>query len=106
METTYDVRVYKTETYRGTHVSSYRMRWKTAGKDWCRTFRNKAQADVFRGELLAAARKGEVALARWIDSHPPKGGKPLWLRIRKVGSGISYVGTRNTRSPSRPPWLR
>jgi integrase len=60
METTYDVRVYKTEAYRGTRVSSYRVRWKTAGKDWRRTFRNKAQADVFRGDLLAAARKGEA----------------------------------------------
>ena len=60
METTYDVRVYKTEAYRGARVSSYRVRWKTAGQDWRRTFRNKAQADVFRGELLAAARKGEA----------------------------------------------
>jgi hypothetical protein len=60
METTYDVRVYKTEAYRGARVSSYRVRWKTAGQGWRRTFRNKAQADVFRGELLAAARKGEA----------------------------------------------
>jgi integrase len=60
METTYDVRVYKTEVYRGTQVTSYRVRWKTAGQDWRRTFRNKAQADVFRGDLLAAARKGEA----------------------------------------------
>jgi integrase len=60
METTYDVRVYKTAVYRGTRVSSYRVRWKTAGQHWRRTFRNKAQADVFRGELLAAARKGEA----------------------------------------------
>jgi hypothetical protein len=52
METTYDVRVYKTEVYRGARVSSYRVRWKTAGQDRRRTFRNKAQADVFRGELL------------------------------------------------------
>jgi integrase len=60
METTYDVRVYKSDIYRGARVSSHRVRWKTAGKNWSRTFRNKAQADVFRGELLAAARKGEA----------------------------------------------
>jgi integrase len=60
METTYDVRVYKTEAYRGARVSSYRVRWKTAGLGRRRTFRNKAQADVFRSELLAAARKGEA----------------------------------------------
>ena len=33
MDTTYDVRVYKTEVYRGARVSSYRVRWKTAEQD-------------------------------------------------------------------------
>jgi integrase len=75
METTYDVRIYKTEVYRGARVSSYRVRWKTAGQDWRRTFRNKAQADVFRGELLAAARKGEA--------FSKDNGEPLsWRRTR------------------------
>lgn len=60
MDTTYDVRVYKTEVYRGARVSSYRVRWKTGGQDWRRSFRNAGQADVFRAELLAAARKGEA----------------------------------------------
>jgi hypothetical protein len=60
METTYDVRVYKTEVYRGKRTSSYTVRWKTARRAWRRTFRNAAQADVFRAELLAAARKGEA----------------------------------------------
>lgn len=60
MDTTYDVRVYKTEVHRGARVSSYRVRWKTGGQDWRRSFRNAGQADVFRAELLAAARKGEA----------------------------------------------
>ena len=60
METTYDVRVYKTEVYRGKRTSSHTVRWKTARRAWRRTFRNAAQADVFRAELLAAARKGEA----------------------------------------------
>ncbi len=60
METTYDVRVYKTEVYRGKRTSSHTVRWKTAQRAWRRTFRNAAQADVFRAELLAAARKGEA----------------------------------------------
>ena len=54
------MRVYKTEVYRGTRVSSYRVRWKTGQQDWRRSFRNAGQADVFRAELLAAARKGEA----------------------------------------------
>jgi integrase len=60
MDTTYDVRIYKTDVYRGTRVSSYRVRWKTAGSEWRRSFRNAGQADVFRAELLSAARKGEA----------------------------------------------
>jgi integrase len=60
MDTTYDVRVYKTEVYRGTRATSHTVRWKTAQRPWRRTFRNAAQADVFRAELLAAARKGEA----------------------------------------------
>jgi integrase len=60
MDTTYDVRVYKTEVYRGTRVSSHKVRWKTGSRTWKRPFRNAAQAEVFRAELLAAARKGEA----------------------------------------------
>ena len=60
MDTTYDVRVYKTEVYRGTRVSSYTVRWKAGARLWRRSFRIAAQADVFRAELLAAARKGEA----------------------------------------------
>jgi hypothetical protein len=60
MDTTYDVRVYKTEVYRGTRTTSHTVRWKTGQRLWRRTFRNAAQADVFRAELLAAARKGEA----------------------------------------------
>ncbi len=60
MDTTYDVRIYKTEVYRGSRVTTHKVRWKTGGKTWKRPFRTAAQADVFRAELLAAARKGEA----------------------------------------------
>ncbi len=60
MDTTYDVRIYKTEVYRGKRAVSHTVRWKTARRAWRRTFRNAAQADVFRAKLLAAARKGEA----------------------------------------------
>ena len=29
-DTTYDVRVYRTEVYKGSRVTTYRVRWKTA----------------------------------------------------------------------------
>jgi hypothetical protein len=58
--TTYDVRVYRTEVYKGTKVTTYKVRWKTAHRLWKEGFRNAALADSFRSSLLAAARKGEA----------------------------------------------
>jgi integrase len=58
--TTYDVRVWKTDVYRGKRVTTYRVRWEVAGHAWKESFRNQAQADSFRSELLTAARKGEA----------------------------------------------
>ncbi len=59
-ELTYDVRIWKTEIYRGARVTSYRVRWTVAGEPWGRSFRKVAQADSFRSELTAAARRGEA----------------------------------------------
>jgi site-specific recombinase XerC len=58
--TTYDVRVYRTEVYKGTKVTSYRVRWKAGHRLWREGFRNAALADSFRSSLLTAARKGEA----------------------------------------------
>ena len=60
MTTTYDVRVWGIDKYQGTRVTSYIVRWRVAGKPWKARYRNRAQADSFRSELLAAARKGEA----------------------------------------------
>lgn len=57
--TTYDVRVYRTEVYKGARVTTYRVRWKVGHRLWAEGFRNAAQADSFRSSLLTAARKGE-----------------------------------------------
>ena len=56
---TYDVRVYKTEVYRGARRTTYYVRWK-AGASQRRPFTNAAQAQSFRSDLMAAARKGEA----------------------------------------------
>ena len=58
--TTYDVRVYRTEVYKGATVSTYKVRWKTDRRLWKKGFRNAALADSFRSSLLTAARKGEA----------------------------------------------
>ncbi|PZG15894.1 tyrosine-type recombinase/integrase [Nonomuraea aridisoli] len=57
---TYDVRVYKTEIYKGKTTTTYYVRWKVGGKPRRKPFRNAAQADTYRGELQAAARRGEA----------------------------------------------
>ncbi len=57
---TYDVRIYKTEVYKGANVTTYKVRWQTGKRRWKKSFRNKAQAESFESELRAAARKGEA----------------------------------------------
>ncbi|MFE3451574.1 tyrosine-type recombinase/integrase [Nonomuraea sp. NPDC059194] len=57
---TYDVRVYKTEVYKGQKATTYYVRWKVGGKPRRKPFRNAAQADTYRGELQSAAKKGEA----------------------------------------------
>jgi hypothetical protein len=57
---TYDARVYKTEVYKGSEVTTYKVRWKVGGRLRKEGFRTAAQADSFRSALLTAARKGEA----------------------------------------------
>ena len=58
--TTYDARVYRTEVYKGSEVTTYKVRWKVGGRLWKEGFRTAAQADSFRSALLTAARRGEA----------------------------------------------
>ncbi len=58
--TTYDVRVYRTEVYKGSRVTTYKVRWKVSGRLWKEGFRTAALADSFRSSLLIATRKGEA----------------------------------------------
>lgn len=59
-DTTYDARVYRTEVYKGSERTTYRVRWKVGGRLWKEGFRNAAQADSFRSALVTAARHGEA----------------------------------------------
>jgi integrase len=56
----YDVRVYKLKVYKGAKVTTYWVRWKVGGAGFQEPFRHSGQADSFRSELNAAARKGEA----------------------------------------------
>jgi integrase len=57
---TYDVRIWKTEIYKGSKVTTYKVRWKTGPRPWKQPFRTKAQAASFEAELRSAARRGDA----------------------------------------------
>ncbi|GAA2599107.1 tyrosine-type recombinase/integrase [Dactylosporangium fulvum] len=60
METTYDVRIWKTTVYEGKRGSTYYVRWTVAGRQWKEPFKGSALAEGFRSDLVAASRKGEA----------------------------------------------
>ena len=99
--TTYSVRIYKTEVYRGSEVTTYWVRWKVDGQLLREPFRNAAQADSFRSSLLTAARNGE---AFSIETGQPvswKRAQPYELvqvrhRVRR-----HEMALRITQSPAR-----
>jgi hypothetical protein len=68
--TTYGFRIYKTDVYRGAKATTYYVRWKVDDKPWEEHFRSAAQADSFRSELLAAARRGEAFRLRLVGQLP------------------------------------
>ena len=82
-ETTYNVRVYKTEIYRGKKVTTYYVRWKVDGQEWREPFRHSGQADSFRSKLVTAAKDGEAfSIAT---------GRPLaWERDQPKEPSISW----------------
>ncbi len=60
MDTTYDVRIWKTKIYEGRRGTTYYVRWTVAGKEWKEPFKTTALAESFRSDLVVAARKGEA----------------------------------------------
>ncbi|GGS61439.1 tyrosine-type recombinase/integrase [Actinokineospora fastidiosa] len=60
MDTSYDVRIYKTDVYKGKRTTTYNVRWSVGGRRFKEPFKTTALAESFRSELVAAARKGEA----------------------------------------------
>jgi len=58
--TTYDVRVYKTEVYKGATVTTYKVRWKTDHRPWKEGFRSAALADWTAPGILEALIPGRM----------------------------------------------
>ncbi len=60
MATTYDVRMWKTDVYRGKRGTTYYVRWGVAGIPRKEPFKTKALAESFRSQLVAASSRGEA----------------------------------------------
>jgi integrase len=60
MGMTYDVKFWKTDVYRGARVTTYKVRWLVAQRQFKEPFRTAALAESFRAELMTAARRGEA----------------------------------------------
>ncbi len=57
MDTSYDVRIWKTQVYSGKRGTTYYVRWAVDGKEWREPFKGRALAESFRSDLVAAARQ-------------------------------------------------
>ena len=56
-ESSYDVRVYKTEVYKGKRKTTHYVRWSVGGRAFKRPHSTAALADSFRSDLVSAARR-------------------------------------------------
>ncbi|MFF4623861.1 tyrosine-type recombinase/integrase [Nonomuraea jabiensis] len=84
MDTSYDVRIWKIEVYKGAEVSTYTVRWRVAKAAFRAPFRLKAQAESFKAEIMVAANKGEA--------FSVEDGRPLsWKRDEQSVSWFTLV---------------
>jgi hypothetical protein len=63
MDTTYDVRFWKTEVYEsrnGSEYNTYYVRWTVAKKPFREPFATSTLAESFKSHLISAARRGEA----------------------------------------------
>lgn len=60
MDLSYDVKIWNLERRVGKTRTTYRVVWFVASARFPRTFQNRALADSFRSDLVAAARRGEA----------------------------------------------
>ncbi|MFD9160596.1 tyrosine-type recombinase/integrase [Streptomyces sp. NPDC059558] len=60
MDTTYDVKLWKTSVYEGKKKTTHTVRWELEGREWRKPFATGPLAESFRSGLVTAARKGEA----------------------------------------------
>lgn len=58
--TSYDVRIWKTDVYKGATKTTHWVRWRVGDQRFKEPFTTRALAESFRSELVSAARRGEA----------------------------------------------
>jgi hypothetical protein len=58
--TSYDVRIYVIDVYKGKRTTTHWVQWSVAGQRFKKPYKTDALAGSFRAELLSAAKKGEA----------------------------------------------
>lgn len=59
-ETSYDVRIYAIDVYKGKRTTTHWVQWSVAGKRFKQPYKTDALAGSFRAGLLSAAKRGEA----------------------------------------------
>ncbi|MER7805860.1 tyrosine-type recombinase/integrase [Streptomyces sp900116325] len=83
MNTTYNVKVWKTGTRKQARGITHTVRWALDGKEWRQPFATAALADSFRSELVSATRHGEafsLTTGRPV-SHQSDSGTVSWYQF-------------------------
>lgn len=96
-DSTYDVRVYKTDIWKGKKVTTYWVRWKCGGEKWKEPFRNSTQAKSFRSKLISAAKDGKafsVATGRPVEWERDRPKKPGPLPVSWYSLTLDYTKAR------------
>jgi integrase len=60
MATSFDVRIWKIDVYRGSKTTTYWVLWAVAGRRFKKPHKTAALADSFRSSLVSASKKGEA----------------------------------------------
>jgi hypothetical protein len=83
-EISYDARVYKTEVYKGSRVTTYKVWWKVGYRLWKEAFRTAAQADSFRSALFNRGPEGRGVQTgdRSADGVGANQGRDFVVRVR------------------------
>ena len=95
----YDVRVFKTYVYSGKRGKSYTVRWRVEKDHNKKVFRSAAQAETYRGELQAAARKGEAFSAS--TGEPMAWGRKRLAEVHWYDFVCQYVDMKWTSASAK-----